>query len=126
MKSDYITEAHILEAISSSAGIIKAAALKLGVSRSTLHAWIAENEILKAAVNEAREDTLDLAEAGILTLIKNGDREACRFYLRCFGKKRGWIETVQVENKGAPLLLIAPPATAEEAEAITADLAEKF
>ena len=34
----------------------------------------------------------------MLKLIAGGDRESIRFYLRCFGKQRGWVETTRVEG----------------------------
>ena len=110
--TDHITRDHIITALQATAGVIVFAAQKLGISRKTLHQWIAEDAEFQEVLHEIREETLDLAEAKFLVLMREGDREALRFYLRCFGRKRGWIETTRIEgpNGQAAMVVIADAA----------------
>ena len=88
----------IASAIEMSGGIILVAAQQLNVSRQTLHKWIKADEELQAARDDVREQTLDLCEAQLVSLIREKDREAIKFYLRCMGKARGWHDRVVVEG----------------------------
>jgi Bacterial regulatory protein, Fis family len=96
-KRELLTQEMIIEALRTSGGIVAVAAQKIGVARQTLHVWIAEEIELRTAINETREVTLDLAEAAMLKLIGDGDREAIKYYLNCFGKARGWVQTSRAE-----------------------------
>jgi hypothetical protein len=93
----------IIQALESSAGVVAVAAQKLSagtvtITRKTLHEWINAEPELQAALLECREVNLDLSEAGLLTLIKDRDRESIKFYLECYGKGRGWVRTTRVEG----------------------------
>lgn len=92
------TIAQVEAALASSAGVVTLASQKLKIRRETLHRWIKTDERLQAACFEARQVMLDLSEVGLFDLIRRKDREAIRFYLRCFGKERGYNDTYHVAN----------------------------
>lgn len=94
----------IQEALRASGGIVSLACQKLNIARSTYYLYEAEHPALKETRDEITEDLLDLAEAGLLQLIRGGDREAIRFILRCKGKRRGWQESYRLEGAdGGPI-----------------------
>jgi hypothetical protein len=52
---------------------------------------------LKAFMDE-REGILDMAEATILTAIKNGDTGSAKWLLSTIGKKRGFTEKIEIDQ----------------------------
>lgn len=84
-------EEKIAEALMACGGRVTDAARKLGLSRTRLHARIAESEELKRVIELAREELVDEAEASLRSLIKMGDPQSVIFALRTLGKKRGYI-----------------------------------
>lgn len=90
----------IIEVLREKAGIVAAAARTLGVHRSTLYNWMEEDESgeIAAAMADIRETVTDLAEGKLLENIEKGRSEDIRFYLRCFGRSRGYIEVVRHED----------------------------
>lgn len=125
-RSLYPTET-VCEAIRVSAGVITSAAAKLGIHRKTLHDWINAEPALQEARDEAREVMLDLAEAGLIDLLREKDRESIKFYLRCFGKKRGYVETFRHEGPGGgPIPVAAVQMTTDEFRAIAREIAEDY
>lgn len=85
------------KALREGAGIYTAAAAilsKLGkgsCSASSVKAAVFKSKKLRTLRDELHEEALDLAEAKVLTGIKNGDKTFTIFFLRCHGKARGWV-----------------------------------
>lgn len=96
--------ATVIEALRQSGGVVAIACEKLNISRMTYYRWEEAHPELKEARDEIKEDMLDLCEAGLISLIRDKDRESIRFYLRCHGKHRGWVDTMRVEGQnGGPI-----------------------
>lgn len=92
----------------------------LGISRPTLDKIIAENGKFKEIIDNASEHAIDFAESQLHLLMKgipikddNGkligweekpDKTSIIFYLKTKGKKRGYVETHQIENVTKPEL----------------------
>src|SRR5262249_60680406 len=92
------TTARIIEALRTARGVVSIAAHVLGVHRNTLYNWMRDDESIAAAMDEIREMNVDLAEAKALTkALDEGHPDILRFYLRCFGKARGWVEVTRIE-----------------------------
>lgn len=89
----------IIEAMRVSAGILTVAAQKLNVARSSMFKWVSQDPELSAARDDIRAELLDLCEIKLLELIQKGDFRSIVFYLRCFGKHRGWSERVEVTRR---------------------------
>ena len=94
----------IIKVFRSTGGIMTVAATKLGINRRSLQNWVNDDPELKAARDEIREEITDLAEGVILTGIKNGSFEAARYYLKCHGTARGWIEKNDSGYERQPLV----------------------
>ncbi|MGE3247487.1 MAG: helix-turn-helix domain-containing protein [Beijerinckiaceae bacterium] len=102
-RSDYSNDV-IKQALENSAGVVAAAANQLGVHRTTLAKWIEQDAELEAFRSEIRESVIDLAESHLFRAIKAGDFKAIAFFLRCFGRPRGYVERTEITGKdGGPI-----------------------
>jgi GTP cyclohydrolase II len=81
-------------------GNLSAVARSLKIARKTVYARIQKSDLLKDAVEDARETILDEAEDALGAAIKKGEPWAVCFTLKTLGKKRGYIEKSEVENSG--------------------------
>lgn len=117
-------EAHqVITALEQSAGIISAAAIKLGVSRVTVQNYINDDAVIAACLKNIRESNLDLAETKLLTNLRDGNMTAIIFYLKTQGKERGYIEGREVTGPhGLPIQTMA--ATIDVSKLSTAALRE--
>ena len=93
------TDDQVIEALRGSMGIVTQAARKLKMQRTYLHKRIRESLVLKEALEDVREENLDLAESKLFEMIQKGDKIAIIFFLKCLGKKRGWVERQEVTGK---------------------------
>ncbi|MBI1213641.1 MAG: hypothetical protein GC190_19455 [Alphaproteobacteria bacterium] len=91
------TIAQGVAAIKRHGGILSLAALDLQVSRQALHQRIRESAELQAAVEEATEETLDIAEGHVVKGVRRGDRTMVTYYLDRKGGKRGYKQKVETE-----------------------------
>lgn len=92
-------------ALESNAGIVKQAAVSLGVSRSTLHNFLKENEAeLAETRQQIRASAVDLAESQVMIALKKGDMRTVRWFLDRFAKERGYTTRVELTGKnGEPV-----------------------
>lgn len=114
------TAAEMAEAIAEAKGFISTAAKRLGCGRRTIYRYIRQYASVRQAVEDAREDMKDFAEAKLFQLIQgyqvctaSDEEEAPRvvhyqpnvtaiiFYLKCQAKDRGYVERMQHEVTGA-------------------------
>jgi hypothetical protein len=103
-------------ALQESKGIVKQACEKVGVDRTTFYKYWNEDADFRLAAEDAQEIALDHVEGKLHELIdgvqvmemtKDGPRvyaqppnvTATIFYLKTKGKKRGYVEKVEVESK---------------------------
>jgi len=84
-------------ALRSSAGLQSTAAKKLGITISAVSKRIKNSPKLQRVMKEVCSATLDLAEGSLLKAIQKGELTAIIFYLKCKGKKRGYIEKQEIE-----------------------------
>ena len=92
IRKSRVSDEQLIEALEKSGGIMAAAARAVGLDRSTVHHRINSDEKLKAVWEDIREVNLDLVEGKLRQAIQNGELAAIFFYLKCQGKRRGWIE----------------------------------
>ncbi|MDR1021167.1 MAG: hypothetical protein LBL73_10450 [Synergistaceae bacterium] len=78
----------------------EAAGRKISISRSAISQRIKNNAKLQSVHDEAVEGMLDFAEDKLFQKIADGDMTAIIFYLKCKGKRRGYIERQAVELSG--------------------------
>ena len=85
-----LSDAHIIQAVVSSHGLLSAAARNLGVEPAVLRRRIEKSARVAAAVADARELSVDVAELMLLQACKQGESWAIRFFLQTQGRDRGY------------------------------------
>lgn len=101
-----LTVQPIAEALVEARGLVSVAARRLGVSRTTLYAWMEREPELKQVLSDARELTTDMAEAALFKAIQSGEAWAVCFYLKTQGKRRGYVERHELsgpDGAGVPV-----------------------
>ncbi|MBS7703301.1 helix-turn-helix domain-containing protein [Chelatococcus asaccharovorans] len=94
----------IAEALRQAAGVISLAAARLKISRTALYQYFDRHPELHDVRREIEEETLDLAEAGLLEQIRDKNMTALIFYLKTKGKQRGYVERSEVTGpNGRPV-----------------------
>lgn len=104
----------VKDAIKKSGGWITSAANMLSCTTLQLTFVISQTPELLETFLEVREKYLDFAEAKLLGLVKQGELEAIKFWLKCQGKDRGWTERPPNEQEiphGAFTINIEPAFT---------------
>ena len=96
-----LSKKKIKAALEQNNGNVSAAARALNCTRKTLYNHINEDEKLKALLEDARENLVDLAEEHLVKNIKDGDTTAIIFTLKTRGAERGWSEKSRIELTGA-------------------------
>ena len=88
------------EALRTAKGFRTQAAELLGVSHQAVSERIKNSKALQKIDEELKEELLDFAESKLLKAIKNDASWAICFFLKCKGKKRGYVERQEVEQIG--------------------------
>ncbi|MDR2892272.1 MAG: hypothetical protein LBV80_04205 [Deltaproteobacteria bacterium] len=96
-----------------SGGIVTLICSRLGISRATFYNYKARRPAIAEAYADEQEAALDLAEQSLLRLLRAGDFKAIRFYLKCRGRGRGYVEKQESGADAAdtgcpPVLLVLP------------------
>lgn len=81
-----------IEVYKTTLGIVSQACEKVGISRTTFYEWCKEDANFKAKAEEINEMQIDFVESQLLQNIKKKDTNACIFYLRTKGRKRGYTD----------------------------------
>lgn len=64
----------------------------VGITRATFYNHKNDDPTFAAAIGEAEEAVIDMAESKLLKNINDGDNTAIIFFLKTKGKKRGYVE----------------------------------
>jgi hypothetical protein len=106
----------MIEAVKQSKGMLTVAARALGCARMTIYNAAKKHPKLQEAIDDAREETTDLAELKLFSAISNGEAWAISLYLTTVGKVRGYVKRQEIEAVNLP----KPPTelTDEELEQI--------
>lgn len=108
-KEKRFDEEEIEEALHAAHGLVASAARMLSttkrkITRQGVQKYIDKSEHLKAVLHEERETLKDFAEGELYKLMKNGDKAAIMFFLKCQAKERGYIERQEFTGRdGSPL-----------------------
>ena len=86
-----------LQALRKTLGVVSSACEKSGVNRRTFYLWYNKDEKFRDEVDEITEIALDFAESKLFNQIQENNLTAIIFYLKCKGKKRGYIEKQEIE-----------------------------
>jgi hypothetical protein len=95
-----IKKREILEALEKSLGIVTTACKQVGINRDTYYEWLKKDKEFKRKVKELQNVALDFAESHLHKQIAKGNPLSTMFYLKCKGKKRGYIEQQEVKVTG--------------------------
>jgi hypothetical protein len=82
----------LIDALESTMGIVSPACKKANVARGLHYQWMKEDPVYSEAFNDVMEMQIDFAESSLLKKIKEGSTAETIFYLKCKGKKRGYVE----------------------------------
>ena len=88
----------IAEVYSKKASNMSATANALGVGRTTLYEWRQKDPKLDKMMHDVEEALVDFSESKLLEQIQDGNMTAVIFHLKTKGKKRGYIEGLEVEE----------------------------
>ena len=86
------------DAIVASHGILAAAARRLEVSRTAVHKAVKRHPTLQAAVDEARDEIVDLAETRLYEKVHAGHTPSVMFVLSTLGKDRGYVPRQEIDQ----------------------------
>lgn len=112
----------MLKALESCLGVVTSAAKRVGIDRNTHYLWMRNDEKYNEAVLSLQDVALDFAESSLMNQIKAGDTTATIFYLKTKGKRRGYIEKIEIDKKDIPATksdLIAELASIAELEGLS-------
>jgi len=99
-----ISKKQLIPALEKSLGIVTAACKSVGVARSTFYEWYKQDEEFSKEVDSIGDMALDFAEGALHKQIKEGIPTSTIFYLKTKGKKRGYIEGLELRgDKENPL-----------------------
>lgn len=93
-----VTINQIQRALEQTGGFQSRAAKKLRITDSALCQRIKKSKLLQTLLYMIKESNLDLAEDELIKKIKKGNLGAICFYLKCQGKKRGYIERQEIDD----------------------------
>jgi len=86
----------MIKALTKSLGNVSSAAKIVDIARETHYDWLKTDENYKNAVESISDYTLDFVESKLVENINTGDNASIFFFLKCKGKKRGWVEKSEV------------------------------
>jgi len=81
-----------LEEFARARGIISVASNNVGISRQQVWNWTQSDPDFKILYDNVLEDQIDFVENKLIEKIEDGSDTAIIFYLKCKGKKRGYVE----------------------------------
>lgn len=90
----------MLEALEKSLGIVTSACKMAGLSRTNHYDWLKSDKEYRARVKEIENVAIDFVETHLHKQIAKGNPLSTIFYLKCKGKKRGYIEQNNIEIRG--------------------------
>lgn len=98
MTNSDILKKGMVEALEKTLGIVSSACKMVGISRQTHYRWMEEDTSYKKECTDIDNMTLDFAESQLHKQIAEGNTSATIFFLKTKGKKRGYIERVEMDN----------------------------
>jgi len=91
------TQQQVIAALRATRGLVTLAARHLGCNRDTIDAYCRRYPQVRAALDAARAQQLDVAEAQLFKAIDEGNLAAITFYLRGPGRHRGYGDHLEVD-----------------------------
>ena len=89
----------MIAALENSLGIVTTACKEVGVSRESHYRWMREDASYKESVESVTDVAIDVVESKLYELIKQGNVTSVIFYLKTKGRKRGYSEHHELEQR---------------------------
>jgi len=96
-KSRHIKKEALLQALENSLGVVTEACKQTKTPRSTYYKWLKEDRVFRYAVRDIENIALDFGESQLHQQIKDGNTSATIFFLKCRGKRRGYVERSELD-----------------------------
>ena len=93
------TRTALLKAVDGSNGIMSVVAKRLGCDWTTARRYVERWPDINDKFIAERERVTDVAESNIITLIREGDTEASKYWLNRIGKKRGFVTKTEFSGE---------------------------
>ena len=97
-----ILKKKLIKALEQSLGVVTTACKNVDVARSTFYDWYNADEVFKKEVDGIGDIAIDFAESQLHKQIQDGNSTSTIFYLKCKGKKRGYVEKTEISIEGGP------------------------
>lgn len=88
------TQEKILKALSLNLGVVSKACRSLGIYQDVFYYHYRSDPDFAKKADAIKEEVVDFAESALHKKIAEGDTKAIIFFLKCKGKDRGYVETV--------------------------------
>lgn len=98
MRKTKVTDAKIVEVYEKKGCNISATCIALDINRTTFYKRREKSEKLHQQLTDVEESLIDYTESKLLEQIQDGNMTAIIFHLKTKGKKRGYIETTEIEE----------------------------
>jgi len=103
----------VLKMLKENLGILTPVLQTYGIPTGVYYRWLDEDDDFRKNVSDIKEISLDFVESKLLKLIRDEDKTAIIFYLKCKGKERGYVEVQRIEQETSfkePLRInVVPP-----------------
>lgn len=113
-----LSKSEIVAIIRACGGYVNDIAKELRVSPERVRNLIKRTKEYQEACFDAREESVDIAEAQLMKKVKEGNLIAIMFKLKCHGQDRGYIDTPQKkagDSDKRPLYIKLMPLTGDPA-----------
>jgi len=97
-KNKAVKKAAMIDALVISHGIVFDACMMVGISRNCHYDYYKKDDYYRELVDGIKEVALDFVEGKLMQNIEQGYEASIIFYLKCIGKKRGYIETKEIKK----------------------------
>lgn len=98
-KSNINKKTVVIEKMKKTLGNITASCEAAQIARTTYYDWYEKDAKFRAAIDAISESCIDFAESSLMQQIKDGNPTSTIFYLKTKGKKRGYVEKIETEQK---------------------------
>lgn len=97
-KNKAVKKAAMIDALVISHGIVYDACMMVGISRQCHYSYYKNDDYYRELVDGIKEVALDFVEGKLMDNIEKGYEASILFYLKCIGKKRGYIEVKEINK----------------------------
>lgn len=87
----------LIDTLHKTGGIVLRTAKAMGITVPAIYRYMERHPEVKAELDKAREQIVDLAEEALADLIQDRNPQAVMFALKCQGAARKWQEKTVVE-----------------------------